>query len=170
MRSDECLSVLWHWLVDRIGGYASNDSKTGYTMVCSCPSKVRRNSRRTFTGKKPQTAGVECDSLEHLTWIQVHKCTERMFWDLKTQVLFFMKLILWQECLSLRAKRTTNVNREFAWRVDLSAERLGKAWLKNECLVYVWALPERGKPQFVQIKWQLLKYCSKCIQVPSRVR
>lgn len=49
-----------------------------------------------------------------------------------SQVLFFMN-----ECLSLRAEGTTSVNREFACGVDFSAERLGEAGLKNQCLVYV---------------------------------
>lgn len=54
-----------------------------------------------------------------------------------SQVLFFMKPILLQECLSLGTQGTANVNTEFACGVDLSAERAGKAGLKNECLVYV---------------------------------
>lgn len=54
-----------------------------------------------------------------------------------SQVLFFMKPILLRECLSLGAQEATNVNTVFSCGVDLSAERVGKARLKNECLVYV---------------------------------
>lgn len=52
------------------------------TLWHSCPSKVRRTPRRTFSGKELQTPGVEFDTLEHVTWIQVYKCTNRMVWDL----------------------------------------------------------------------------------------
>lgn len=53
---------------------------------------------------------------------------------LDSLVLFFMKPILLQECLSLRTQETTNVSTEFACGVDLSAERLGKAqFKKNVC-------------------------------------
>lgn len=54
-----------------------------------------------------------------------------------SQVLFFMKPVLLHECLSLRAEGTTSVNREFACGVDFSAERLGEAGLKKQCLVYI---------------------------------
>lgn len=62
-----------------------------------------------------------------------------------------MKPILLQDCLSLRDQETTNEKTDFSSGADMSAERLGKAQWKNECLVYARALPERGKTQFVQV-------------------
>lgn len=71
-------------------------------------------------------------------------------------ILFFVKPILLQDCLSLRDQETTNEKTDFASGADLSAERLGEAQWKNECLVYARTLPKRGKTQFVQVKSQLL--------------
>jgi len=83
---------------------------------------------------------------------------------LDSQVLFSVKPVLLQDCLLLGDHKTTNEKPAFASGVALSAERLGKARLKNGWLVYTRALPERIKTQFVQIKWQLLKYCCKSIE------
>lgn len=89
-----------------------------------------------------------------------------------SQVLFFVEPVLLQDCWSPGDQETTHEKTDFASGADLSAERLGKAQLKKECLVYARALPERRKTQSVLIKWQLLKCCFSstlkyCIEAPG---
>lgn len=126
------------------------------TVWYSCFSKVRRNLKRTFRGKKINKSctiwffwASEWDSSPYVQ--------EEGGFRLASQFLSFVKPILLQNCLSLGHQKTTNEKTDFAIGMDLSTRRLGKAELKNECLVYARPLPERGKTQFVHIKWQLLK-------------
>lgn len=115
-----------------------------HTLWHSCPSKVRRNPRRTFAGKKPNT------------W-----CRVWFFWasdldsglympeedglGLDSPVLFFMKSILLQDCLSLRAQETNNVNTEFACGSELVSRKTREGMVEKRMFGLCLSSSKEGK-------------------------